>query len=171
MAASPLNDLLLALFDSGAELRRFLVLAGLDQVEHRLSVTKGDSIRLTAAEATDTLGELDLVKAPLFEALAQRAPERASDIWGVARGYGIDSPAGTATTGAEDPTPMGFGAEPPAPLPSPDDGVSAHYADFVKELESDLAAADPADPAQDALAPERWPWTGAAAVLGSFRPG
>jgi Cdc6-like AAA superfamily ATPase len=48
--------------------------------------------------------------------------------------------------------------------------VPAEYADFVKELESELAAADPADPTEEAMAPQRWPWTGAAAVLGSFRP-
>jgi hypothetical protein len=173
VAASPLNDLLLALFDSGTELRRFLVLAGLDEVEHRLPATKGDSIRMTAAEAARALEELDLVKAPLFEALARRAPERAADIWGVALGYGVEPPHPTDATSAEEvELPPAAGVEqgvPPPPLE--DDAVQAHYADFVKELESELAAAEPVDAQDEAMSPERWPWTGAAAVLGSFRPG
>ena len=87
MSTGPLNDLFLALFDSGSELRRFLTLAGFEEVEHRLPVMKGDSVRGSAAEAAGALAELGLVGEPLFEALRKRAPDRVADIDQVARAY------------------------------------------------------------------------------------
>jgi hypothetical protein len=167
MAASPLNDLLLALFDSSAELRRFLSLAGLGEVEHRLPVTKGDSLRQAAFDAARALDERDLVQRPLFEALALRAPDRADDIWAVARSYGIER---TGAEKAAEPPPSAVGSDSGPPELPTADAVPAEYADFVKELESELAAAAPLDATEEAMQPERWPWTGAASVLGSFRP-
>jgi hypothetical protein len=187
-SADPLYELLVALFDSDSELRRFLNLAGLEEVEHRLPVTKGGSTRATAAEASATLQSLGLVQAPLFEALARRAPERAADIWDVARTYGIESgetgaepvsaPASAPSPAVDEPSPASRPLPPlRADVPEYEQAVEpdeeplpAGYAKYLEQLDSELAKTVELDPEQDALAPSRWPWTAASAVLGSFRP-
>jgi hypothetical protein len=153
-----LTQLLLALFDRSSELRRFLNLVGLEAVEHQLPQTKDESIRSTAAEVARAAEDLDLVQAPLFEALARRAPERADDIWDVARAYGIES-GESEPPGVIEPEPAGDGAS-----------IDPRYAEFVEKLDAKLAASVPTAPEDKALSPSRWPWAAAAAVLGSFRP-
>jgi hypothetical protein len=164
---SPLSDLLLALFQSDSELRRFLTLAGLQDVEYRLPEVKGGSIRMTAAEAARMIEELGRLDERFFAELARRSPDRADDVWAVARSYGIDT-SGAEPEMAEPPPPPPRPAEPVTPPPG--DDVPVEYADFVKSLDAALAQAVPADPVEEALGGERWPWTAAAAVLGTFRP-
>ncbi len=171
-APEPLKELFLALFDSGSELRRFLTLSGFEAVEHRLPVRKGDSIRTVAPEAAAALQDLGLVQPSLFEALARRAPERADDIWGAARFYGIESEEPRLTSTGDEPelAPPPEPTTPPSPAPPDMEAVPAEYATFIAELEAELDANAPVDADEEAMSPGRWPWTGAAAVLGGFGP-
>jgi hypothetical protein len=224
-AAAPLYELLVALFDSDAELRRFLSLAGYEEVLYRLPVTKGGSTRTTASGAASALEAAGFVQPTLFEALERRAPDRAGDIWAVAATYGIQreptptaaaqppaeaAPAGAAPLPEPQPAPLPMSAPPPPPPPTvpperpvmttskrgfslrlprflrrlrraetPSAGAEVPaatsdtppaYADFLQRLDSGLAEVTAVDPIEDALSSSRWPWTAAAAVLGSFRP-
>ena len=225
MEAAPLYDLLLALFDDGTELRRFLAVVGLAEVEHRLPARKGEALRSLALDVARALDELGLVNESLFSALAQRAGSRSGDVWAVAELYGVRPPgdsknilvsgqalpralpprdvpdrdlAGRTAGPPPVPPPGPPPTPPPGPPPAPppvrprrrwrvwragrvskgaaDTAGSASgpppdkYADFARELEEELAAVAPVDTAGAALEPSRWPWTAAAAVLGSFRP-
>jgi hypothetical protein len=171
-AADPLQGLFLALFSSEAELRRFLTLSGFEAVEYRQRQRKGGSMRLAAADASAALRDLDLVHRPLFDALVRRAPERAADIWDVARSFGIEmgSPEAPSFAPPAPPAtePESSGAEPSPPADAK--AVPERYAKYVADLEAELEASAPLLPEEEALSPERWPWTAAAAVLGSFRP-
>ena len=158
-AFDELYELIMALFESGPELRRFLTLVGLEDVEHRLPATKGESLRTTAADASALLLELGLVQESLFTALARRDPDRAEDIWGVAHTLGIEE--GEPSSAAADVEPEA----PPEPTAAPE-----VYADFAAELADDLAAVPVPNPDEEAMGPSQWPWTAAASVLGSFRP-
>src|SRR5215210_1806225 len=91
MAADALYDLLVALFRSEAELRRFLALVGLEDVEHRLVTTKGGSLRTVAADASALLQDRGLVNERFFAELARRVPERADDVWDVALAFGVET--------------------------------------------------------------------------------
>jgi hypothetical protein len=114
-APNVLYDLLMALFTSEPELRRFLGLAGLTSVEQRLPHEKGTSLRSTAAETSALLQDLGLVQEELFTALARRAPERADDVWDVARELGVehdtapddypDASGGLGTASGDEPPP------------------------------------------------------------------
>jgi len=163
-----LAELLGALFEREPELRRFLAAAGFAEAEYRLPVTKGESLRGTAAAAAMVLDDMGMVGPPLFEALAQRSPDRAEDVWAVA------AELGALPTAAAEPPPYVAGAEPPEAEPPPPapagPPLSDAYAEFAAGLAADFAADPSPDPAAAALDPERWPWTGAAAVLGGFRP-
>lgn len=153
-----LSQLILALFDSESELRRFLNLVGLEKVERRTPATKrGGSLRVAARDASEALVEMNLVDEDLFAELARRQPERADDIWAVARELGVVAGATPATTTGDEP-------------PSPSGEVPARYADYAARLRRELAEAAPPDHDREALTPPRWPWTAAASVLGSFRP-
>lgn len=195
MEASPLYDLLLALFTGEGELRRFLSVVGLAEVEHRLPARKGESLRNLALDVSRTLEELGLVDEAFLTALARRAGDRAGDVWAVARFYGVSPPGeGEGTDAppspprsappAPPPEPMSpplksrlgawrrrsirtspTPAPPPAPPPAED-----KYAAFARELEAELAALTPIDTAAAAMGSSQWPWTAAAAVLSSFRP-
>jgi hypothetical protein len=158
-----LTQLLQALFDDGIELRRFLTLAGLEEVEHKMPTTKDESIRSAASQAAYHAERLGLVGPPLFEALVRRAPDRADDIWAVADAYGLMR-ADPGREGFEDP-------EPEAPEEQHGKEVDARFAGLIAALDEQLSSVVlEATPAELALGAERWPWTGAAAVLGSFQP-
>jgi hypothetical protein len=178
-AADPLLGLFLALFSSETELRRFLTLSGFERVEYRQRQRKGGSLRAAAADASAALQDADLVQRPLFDALVRRAPDRAADIWEVARSFGIEmGPPGPPPVAAPPPPPAEAAppfqefapadAEPSAPPEA--DAVPERYAKYVADLEAELAASAPLQPEEEALSAERWPWTAAAAVLGSFHP-
>jgi hypothetical protein len=174
MEASPLYDLLLALFTSEGELRRFLTVVGLAEVEHRLPARKGESLRSLALDVSRMLEEQGLVDEAFLTALARRAGDRAGDVWAVAGFYGVGR---RGAAGAEAPTlapqsppavrPTSPPAPPAPPAPPP---AEDRYAAYARELEAELAALAPIDTAGAAMGPAQWPWTAAAAVLGSFRP-
>jgi hypothetical protein len=157
MLSDPLSDLIVALFKSEPELRRFLTLAGLEEVEHRLTI--GGSLRATAADTSAILRELGLAQESLFTALARRNPERAEDIWDVAHALGIKAGEDSGAAPGDEPE-----------VPPGQTAVPERYAAFAADLAAELAASVPPDPDEEAMAPPRWSWTAAASVLGSFRP-
>jgi hypothetical protein len=147
-----LNELFLALFSSDAELRRFLALYGF--ASPRASQTR-ESLRSAAYRTARLLLEDGQVNEALFSALAERAPERRPDIRDVARFYGV---------GAEESRSV------PRDTALPDD-VAPELAEFAQQLKTDLDALEVVpDDAARAIDPGHWPWTAAAAVLGSFQP-
>ena len=174
-----LDELFRALFRSDAELRRFLVLQGLSVSDFAVPATKSRSRSETSSQVARALDERGLITPALFEALERRSPDRRADIRSVARAYQAAPPdpdldrgeSGTVRrlrgTGQE-PAQRGqtSGDEPATATAEP----PARYAEFAKSLRSELAALEDADPVTDAMHADRWPWTAAAATLGSFRP-
>ncbi len=91
----------------------------------------------------------------LFDALEERSPGRRRDIREVARFYGV-------------------GAGPSVPAPRvcafPVGQVPPELAEFARQLLTDLDALQVPDDADRVVDSDHWPWTAAAAVLGSFQP-
>ncbi|ADJ48156.1 hypothetical protein AMES_6331 [Amycolatopsis mediterranei S699] len=140
-----LFELLMALFDDPAELQRFLVLH--DLVDVRTSaLTMSGYARAVANE----LLRRELVDAELFDSLIQRTPMRAADINRVARFY---ADARTARPG-----------------PRETDQVPDDLVGFADELRQALKSVVSPDEDTRALDAAHFPWTSAAAVLGSFWP-
>ena len=151
-----LYDLLLALFDSDEELQRFLALAGLSSADTRSVQSKTRNLAESAFETVQALLREGRVDAELFRLLKGRAPDRVEDISEVEALF--------RSTG-----------EPPDvddhPAPSDDlDDSQAEYAEFAKLLERELASTQAPIPTNVAVDEVHLPWTGAAAVLGSFNP-
>jgi hypothetical protein len=151
-----LYELFLALFRSEAELARFLVLDG------RLptyQLSSGSSLSSYAFQVAQALQQQDLIDESLFAALEQRAPERSQDIREVARFYRAGGEPARAVRGVDAPGgPVASGPVPP------------EVAELARQLQADFAALEVPDEPATALDAEHWPWTAAAAVLGSFQP-
>lgn len=150
-----LYDLLMAIFRTDEELRRFLVLEQILPTENARSSTKTRSRANTAFLTVELLLRRDLVNHRLFDALLRRNPERAADIQAVADFYlGSSGDESTVTD-----------------LP-PEEDVPAEFADFAAQLDAEFAAVDMAafDPLTIAMDGSHWPWTAAVSVLGSFQP-
>lgn len=152
-----LYDLLLGLFRNEVELERFLVLLGYP-VEQLVPVTKRPTLSYVAQQVARGLVERDLADERFFDALRKRSPERARDVDLVAGSMAGSPPEGSAP----EPTPAQE-AEPAEPL-------SAESALFLESLAASVDGLSAADPVAPALDPRCWPWTGAVAVLGAFRP-
>ena len=161
-----LYDLLMGLFRNEAELERFLVLEKYPVYE-LLPPVEALTLSHAAKSTAEGLVKRGLVDERLFEALRRRSPERADDIDAVATQLLAPParPVGGGSTGLPD-----GGDEGPARKATVDDSADDELGAFARWLRAapDLPA-EP-DPAQEALSPTRWGWTGAAAVLGSFRP-
>ncbi len=152
-----LYELFLALFRSEAELRRFLVLD--DRLPPEVLASQTGSLSQSAFEVARALQQRGLIDGALFAALEQRSPQRSQDIEDVARFYGV----GTAHV---EPSPdAGRWSTPPTA-----DELPPEVAEFARQLEADLEAMEIPDESERALDPDHWPWTAAAAVLGSFQP-
>jgi len=180
-----LLDLLLALFRSEAELRRFLALEKLLGPDLLPPAKRESSLSETAYQAAQLLvrlgrGDQQLFEA-LFDALERRSPERAGDIREVAAVFGAGPdrappPPVVAPSLPPSVTPAPLGSAPPTRQPTAEaptaggGGMTPEVADFASQLLADLnALEDPEEPTR-ALGPDHWPWAAAAAVLGSFRP-
>ena len=150
-----LYDLLLAIFRTDEELRRFLVLEQILPPDNaRKSSRQAPSKADTAFNTVELLLRRDLADQRLFDALLRRNPERENDIRSVAGVYlaTADDDEAESDVSSED--------------------VPAEYAEFTAELDAELAAVSDAtlDPIEVALDDSHWPWSAAASVLGSFRP-
>jgi hypothetical protein len=147
-----LYQLLLALFRSDAELRRFLALHGF--TAPRATRSEG-SFRSAALAVARTLDENGQINQALFDALEERSPDRRGDIREVARFYGV----GTAPPSSPGGGTVLLGADVPPEL-----------AGFAQQLRADLDAVQVPDDTDRAMDPGHWPWTAVAAVLGGFLP-
>ena len=151
-----LYELFLALFRSEAELARFLVLDGRLRT---YQLSSGSSLSSYAFQVAQALQQQDLIDESLFAALEQRAPERSQDIREVARFYRAGGEPARAVRGVDAPDgPVASGPVPP------------EVAELARQLQADFAALEVPDEPATALDAEHWPWTAAAAVLGSFQP-
>jgi len=159
--SGPLQELLMAIFSTDEELRRFLVLENL-LAEHPLrSAQKVQTRSGTVRQTVRSLLDGDLVDERLFEVLITHAPERTDDIRSVAEKYlSIGATIGRAATAT---TQMSSTA---AALPVAPPGYAEFGAKLLGGLGSLTDRADPVDPDGD-----HWPWMATAAVLGSFMPG
>ena len=180
-----LFDLLLGLFRSDAELQRFLVLQNYP-VQRLVPTTKATpTLSSSARAAAQGLVELGLADDRLFAALRTRAPERTADIDAVADALltardaacddappaaGADDDPADDDPADDDPADDDTADDDTADDDTADPGEDAEVAEFRRLLQADLAAVPEPDPVGPALTPDRWPWTGAAAVFGSFRP-
>jgi hypothetical protein len=150
-----LYDLLLAIFRTDEELRRFLVLEQILPPDNaRKSSRQAPSKADTAFNTVELLLRRDLVDQRLFDALLRRNPERENDIRSVADVYLAKSDDDDAKSDVSS------------------EDVPAEYAKFTAELDAELAAVSDAtlDPVGVALDDSHWPWSAAVSVLGSFRP-
>jgi len=151
-----LYELLVALFRSDEELQRFLVLEGIDPTDTRSVQVQKRGRSEGVYETVEALLVHGAVDKAFFAALEKRSPDRAPDIDGVRRLF-----LGEPTSGESPPSPVPGAATPTVP---------DHLAGFAEQLAADLASTPGTDDVETALDPDRWPWTGAAAVLGSFNP-
>lgn len=152
-----LYELLVALFRSDDELQRFLVLQGIEPTDSRSVqvVVRGRSEGVyETVEALVARGRAD---EDFFAALEKRSPDRAPDIDEVRRLF-LDVPTFDEPPRSTPPARVGSGAAPD------------HLGSFARQLAADLASTPGTDDVASALDPDHWPWTGAAAVLGSFNP-
>jgi hypothetical protein len=163
-----LDELFRALFDSDAQLRRFLVLEGYSVSDFVSPATRGSSRVNTSFQTAQAMARKGLITDALFSALERRSPGRRDHIWEVARFYDIE-PEGTGQA----PVPEVIAPVPRVPAPPPIPAMPAvppELATFAKELQDELSAFEVPDPLQQAMDPDHWPWTSVGAVLGSFRP-
>ena len=145
-----LSQLLLALFRSNAELRRFLALYG---YATPATAPSEATLRTAALAVARSLDESGQINQELFRALERRSPDRSQDIREVARFYDAGAqPGSTGGTGLA-------GADVPPEL-----------AEFAQQLRADLDAVSVLDDSDRAMDPGHWPWTAVAAALGSFVP-
>ncbi len=140
-ASSALADLLEAMFRDQADLQRFLALHDMPLEKSATSMPHLAGMVARRMLATGRANEL-------FDALLERAPERAADIRAARESY-EPSEADSPTAG---------------------EAVPQEFAGFVDGLRAVLAEARPADDLTRALDRDHFPWTAAAAVLGGFPP-
>ena len=162
-----LYDLLMALFRKETELERFLVLEGYPLAE-LLPRVEALTLSHAAKSTAEGLLQRGLVDERLFAALRKRSPERAADIDAVATQL-LTPPARPEVAGSTNLP--DWWDEGPARRSIVDDSTDDELGAFARWLRAAPDLPEEPDPTLEALSPTRWGWTGAAAVLGSFRPG
>ncbi|MGD9957699.1 MAG: AAA family ATPase, partial [Candidatus Nanopelagicales bacterium] len=147
-----LYGLLSSTFGDDSELERFLILNGYP-TGAMYGRMKGSSRPYDVAV---WFAEHDSEVEGLFDALRRRDPGRRADIDAAQAQYAEEAgPRRSYTV----PDGRGLGSYGSAELDA-----------FARRLRARLAAVPEPDPYGGALDPAVWPWTGAAAVLGGFRP-
>lgn len=179
-----LYELFMVLFRSEAELRRSLALDG--RLSSAMLPSGKGSLSEAAFAAARALQEDGLIDDALFTALERRSPERSKDIEEVARFYGVRSaPARTSwipgralwravRAGLQNVrnwvVARGRGQLLTGLVSGPEREVPQEVTEFAEQLRAELEALEIPDDSARALDPDHWPWTAAAAVLGSFQP-